>query len=122
MGANQRHHQCRRASTSDKRDHQFYLQRASSVASQQSMAILSSRKKSQSGGDRGMANHMFEAGSGSRIPFRGRLNSMDRALRTSEFRQTNRVIDPKLIQQVRRANGRAKRIFDFASAAAALVF
>ncbi|MEJ0060811.1 MAG: sugar transferase [Terricaulis sp.] len=69
-----------------------------------------------------MANHMFEAGSGTRIPFRGRQNAAERATWTAEFRSAHKITDRKLIGKVRGANGIAKRVFDFACAALLLVF
>lgn len=68
-----------------------------------------------------MANHMIETGSAIRIPFRGRQNAGDR-YRVAETRVAHRITDRKLIRKVRAANGRAKRVFDFAVAATALVF
>lgn len=67
-----------------------------------------------------MANQMIETGSAVRIPFRGRQNAGDR-FRVAESRVAHRITDRKLIRKVRAANGRAKRVFDFAVAATALV-
>jgi exopolysaccharide production protein ExoY len=68
-----------------------------------------------------MANQMIETGSAIRIPFRGRQNAADRH-RAAEARVAHRITDRRLIRKVRAANGRLKRAFDFAVAAATLIF
>lgn len=67
-----------------------------------------------------MANQMIETGSAVRIPFRGRQNAGER-YRTAEARVAHRITDRRLIRKVRAANGRLKRAFDLAVAAAALL-
>lgn len=64
---------------------------------------------------------MIEAGSAVRIPFRGRQNAAER-YRQGEARIAHRITDRRLIRKVRAANGLAKRVFDVAVAALALVF
>ncbi len=68
-----------------------------------------------------MANQMIETDSAVRIPFRGRQNAGER-YRAAEARVAHRITDRRLIQKVRAANGRLKRAFDFALAAALLLF
>ncbi len=72
------------------------------------------------GGRWDMANQMIEAGSAVRIPFRGRQKAAER-YRMAEARAAHRITDRRLIRKVRAANGRLKRAFDFAVAAAALL-
>ncbi|HVY84704.1 MAG TPA: sugar transferase [Caulobacterales bacterium] len=69
-----------------------------------------------------MANHMFETGSGARIPFRGRQTQTERANWTTEFRSTSRITDHRLIRRVQHANGRLKRAFDIIVSVAAIIF
>ena len=68
-----------------------------------------------------MANQMIETGSAVRIPFRGRQNA-GQVYRAAEARVAHRITDRRLIRKVRAANGLSKRMFDFAVAAAAMVF
>lgn len=68
-----------------------------------------------------MSNQMIEAGTTVKIPFRGRQNAAER-FRVAEARVAHRITDRNLIRRVRAANGRAKRVFDFAIAATALLF
>jgi exopolysaccharide production protein ExoY len=68
-----------------------------------------------------MANQLIETGTAVKIPFRGRQNAAER-FRIAEARVAHRITDRGLIRKVRAANGRAKRAFDFAVAATALIF
>lgn len=70
-----------------------------------------------------MKNHVFEAELGLRAPFRGRQNAAERVVRSTEIRGTSshRITDPRLIRNVRHANGMVKRTFDFAVAAIVLL-
>jgi exopolysaccharide production protein ExoY len=68
-----------------------------------------------------MANQMIETGSAVRIPFRGQQKAAER-FRAAEARAAHRITDRNLIRKVRAANGRAKRVFDFAVATLALLF
>jgi exopolysaccharide production protein ExoY len=68
-----------------------------------------------------MANQNIDTGSAIRIPFRGRQN-VGQFYRAAEARVAHRITDRRLIRKVRAANGLLKRAFDFALAAAALVF
>ncbi len=66
-----------------------------------------------------MTNQVFETGPHLRAPSQGRQNTAERLSRFHELRSlsAHRVTDPRLIRNVRRATGVAKRCFDFAVAA-----
>lgn len=71
-----------------------------------------------------MTNHLFEVGPNLRAPARSRQNAADRLRGINELRASTayRITDPRLIRNVRRANGLLKRGFDLAGAACLLLF
>jgi exopolysaccharide production protein ExoY len=64
-----------------------------------------------------MSNHVIDAGTVAISAAKTGLRA-----RASQPRSAHRITDRRLIRKVRAANGRAKRAFDFAVAALALVF
>ncbi|MDX2276041.1 MAG: sugar transferase [Hyphomonadaceae bacterium] len=67
-----------------------------------------------------MANQLVDAASELWSPPQGRQNAAGRL--SPSQRHAHRITDPRLVLTVRRANGRAKRLFDFVVALTGLIF